>query len=182
VTSPTQPTPATPAPAGEPIVLRPLRHAAHKVLAVPVGLLVVGVLTASGFLTIVATCWTTVALVGVLLSRVVLEDTGVSVRPGLLGKRAAWPDVTAVYVETSGLRRRNVVCETATSLVRLPSPPGYFRSDERLLALQLALVDNYWKARRGKRWRPATRRVDKRAARRSDRGGNRRVSGRSAPR
>lgn len=141
----------------QPAVLRPLRAGAHKVLAIPVLLLVVGLLTASPFLTILATLWTVAALTGVLLSRVTLAPEGVSVRPGLLGKAAAWPDVREIYVESSGLRRRSVVCRTEQTLVRLPSPPGYFRTDERLLALQLALVENWWQAHRGKAWRPPKR-------------------------
>ena len=141
----------------QPAVLRPLRAGAHKVLAIPVALLVVGLLTGSPFLTILATLWAVAALTGVLMSRVVLTPEGVSVRPGLLGKEVAWADVQAVYVETSGLRRRTVVCRTGTKLVRLPSPPGYFRTDDRLLALQLALVDTWWKANRGKKWRPPKR-------------------------
>lgn len=153
----------------DPVVLRPLRAAAHKVLAVPVGLLAVGLATGSTLLTLLATCWTSVALVGVLLSRIVLDETGVRVRPGLLGRQAAWPDVAAVYVETSGLRRRNVVCATTSSPVRLPAPPGYFRSDDRLLALQLALVENYWKARRGTKWRPPKRTRSQGPVRRPDR-------------
>lgn len=159
----------------QPAVLRPLRAGAHKVLAVPVALLVVGVATASPFLTILATLWTVAALTGVLLSRIELTPERVSVRPGLLGKEAAWPDIRSVYVETSGLRRRSVVCRTAEKVVRLPSPPGYFRTDERLLALQLALVETWWQAHRGKKWKPpkrsATAQVRPRATGPARRGG-----------
>jgi hypothetical protein len=139
------------------LVLRPLRAAAHKALAVPVGLLLVGIFTSSAVITLLTMMWTIFVLTGVLLSRVKLDQEGFSVRFGLRSRRVAWPDVQAIYIDRGLARRRAVLIETVEKVLRLPSPPSYFRSDEARLADQERLVDAWWRAHRGRKWKRAKR-------------------------